>query len=66
MTDPKDDEMQQTKLNLQYDLQLRKTCALIGVEPQKTIGITMRDTLTMDFNERNLYLILKFKFHFLS
>ena len=37
------DAMQQTKLSLQYDLQLRKTCALIGLEPQKTIGITMRN-----------------------
>ena len=53
------DAMQQTKLSLQYDLQLRKTCALIGVEPQKTIGITMRNTLPMDFNERKFYISFK-------
>ena len=35
--------MDQTHLRMQYDLQLRKTCTLIGVEPQQTIGIMLHD-----------------------
>ena len=64
MIDQRDNTMQCTELNLQYDLQLRKTCELIGVEPQETKGITLhKKHFTHRCDERSISLKI---FFFLS